>query len=192
MHNSCPSIKLSMGRTGGSFASLLLAGAASLALSGPAHATLDSSITSLPDAAAVEGAINSAIGAVEGAITSPNNITVSIDFQNMSSGLGESTTAVTEVTYYQYYNAFKTVATQTNQLAALASLGTEPTSNSSPNPVDGSAFVQVTSAQARNLGFSASPSGFDSTIGLNTSITYPPQPNNGSTYSPGRGESRDR
>jgi hypothetical protein len=188
MHNFCPSIKLSIARTGGSFASLLLAGAASLALSGPANATLtidptfDSSITSLPGAAAVEGAINSAIGAVEGAITSPHNITVSIDFQNMSSGLGESSTAVGELTYYQYYNAFTAVATQPNQLAALASLGTAPTSNSSPNPVNGSAFVQVTSAEARNLGFSASPSGFDSTIGLNTSITYPPQPNNGSTY----------
>lgn len=187
MQDFRPSIKISTGRAGAGFASLLLA-AASLALSGPAHATLtinptfDSSITSLPDAAAVEGAINPAIGAVESAITSPNNITVSIDFQNVSTGLGQSSTAVEDVTYFEYYNAFKAVATQTNQLAALASLGPAPTSNSSGNPVNGNTFVQITSAEARNLGFSFTPSGFDSTIGLNTSITFPPQLNNGSTF----------
>lgn len=79
----------SIARTAGGLASLLLAGAASLALSGPAHATLtinptfDSSITGLPGAAAVEGAINAAIGAVESNITSPNNITVAILFQSV-------------------------------------------------------------------------------------------------------------
>jgi hypothetical protein len=98
MQEICPPIKTSIGRTGGGLTSLLLAGAASLVLSGPAHATLtiiptfDSSITSLPGAAAIEGAINNAISAVTTNITSPNNITVSIDFQNMSTGLGESTT----------------------------------------------------------------------------------------------------
>jgi hypothetical protein len=47
---------------------------------------------SLPGAAGIEGAIGAAITAVETNISSPNNITVDIDFTNMSSGLGESTT----------------------------------------------------------------------------------------------------
>ena len=68
MHEFSLSIKLSIGRTGGSLASLLLAGVASLALSGPAHATLtidptfDSSITSQAGAAQIEGAV---VGEIE-------------------------------------------------------------------------------------------------------------------------------
>jgi hypothetical protein len=180
MHEFCPSIKLSIGRTGGGLASLLLAGVASLALSGPAHATLtiiptfDSSITSQPGSAAIEGAINNAISAVTSNITSPNNISVSIDFQAMTTGLGQSTTFITDLSYFQYYNAFKAVATQPNQLTALASLGTAPTGPGSGNPVNGNTSVQVTLPEARNLGFSTSPVPFDSTIGLNTSITSPP------------------
>jgi hypothetical protein len=78
--------------------------------------TFDSSITSLADAASVEGAINAAIGAIEGYITSPNNITVSIDFQSMTSGLGESATSIYNVSYYSYYNALEAVATSPTQL----------------------------------------------------------------------------
>jgi hypothetical protein len=146
------------------------------------------SITSLPGAAGIEGAIGAAITAVETDISSPNNITVDIDFTNMSSGLGENTTGFYAESYYNYYNAFKAVATQPNQLTALASLGPAPSSGT-PNPVNGTANVIITSAEGRNLGFNTpgfvtGPSGgtYDSVIGLNTSITYPPQANNGSTY----------
>jgi PEP-CTERM motif len=173
----------------------LLGGLLAAGVSTQAYATLmidptyDSSITSLPGAAGIEGAIGAAITAVETNISSPNNITVAIDFTNMTSGLGESTTSIYAPTYYQYYNAFAAVATQPNQLTALASLGTPPTGPSSGNPVNGTPSVFITSAEGRNLGFSTpggvtGPSGgtFDSVIGLNTSITYPPQPNNGSNY----------
>jgi len=176
MLDFCPSIKLSIGRTGGSFASLLLAGVASLALSGPAHAgsldivpTFDPSIASVSGA---EAAINAAISSVESNITSPNNLTVSIDFQNMSSGLGESTTGFYNVGYSNFYNAFKAVATQPNQLTALASLP-----NTTNNPVNNTPGLVVTSAEGRNLGFSTPGfvnGTFDSVIGLNTSITSPP------------------
>jgi len=142
--------------------------------------TFDSSITNLSDAAAIEGAINAGIQEIEGAITSPNNITVTIDFQNASTGLGESITTVEDETYFDYYNAYKAVATSATQLTALSSL-TNPTSESSGNPVNGSMYMQLTSAEGRNLGFSA-PAGvsvagsgtFDSEILLNTSITSPP------------------
>jgi hypothetical protein len=190
MQELCPSIKIYIGRTSGSLASLLLAGVASLALSGSAHAgslniipTFDSTITTQPGAAAIEGAINNAIGAVESNITSPNNITVSIDFQAMSTGLGQSTTSIYSESYFAYYNGFKAVATQPNQLTALASLGPAPGSGTG-NPVNGTGMI-ITSAEGRNLGFNT-PGGvngtFDSVIGLNTSITFPPQPNNASNY----------
>jgi PEP-CTERM motif len=149
--------------------------------------TFDSSITSLPGAAAIEGAINSAISAVESAITSPNHLTVTIDFQNMTSGLGQSNTTAYFVSYYDYYNAYKAVATSTTQLTALASLGAAPTSETSGNPVTGTDQMLITSAEGRNLGFTtpgnSGPGGtYDSVIGLNTSITSPPNTLNGNTY----------
>lgn len=186
MQEICPPIKTSIGRTGGGLTSLLLAGAASLVLGGPAHATLtiiptfDSSITSLPGAAAIEGAINNAISAVTTNITSPNNITVSIDFQNMGTGLGESTTGFYNVGYSSFRSAFAAVATQPNQLTALASLP-----NTANNPVTNNANLLVTSAEGRNLGFNTPGivnGTFDTLIGLNTSITFPPGSNNGSNY----------
>jgi hypothetical protein len=136
--------------------------------------TFDSSITSDPRAAAVEGAINAAIAAVEQDVTTP--ITVAITFQEMSSGLGQSGTYVGDISYYDYYNALKAHATSGAQLTALASLGPAPTSESSPNPVNGSTQVELTTANLRALGFSASPppGQTDSYIGLNTSITSPP------------------
>lgn len=147
--------------------------------------TFDSSITGVTGA---ETAINAAISNIESDITSPYNLTVSIYFTSMSSGLGESITTEYGPSYYQYYNALQAVATQPDQVTALASLGTAPTSSSSGNPVNDSTQVVVTSAEGRNLGFSTSggilPNSnigsattggtYDSEIGLNTSATSPP------------------
>lgn len=150
--------------------------------------TFDSSITSQAGAAGIEGAINSAIGAIESDIFSPNNITVNIYFRTEGSGLGNSLTGIYEATYDQYYNAYKAVATNPDQLTALASLGMPPTSSGSPNPVNGSAYVEITSAEGRNLGFNTPAATvvgagkYDSQISLNTTITYPPNLNNGSNY----------
>lgn len=159
-----------------------------LTLGASAHAgsltitpTFDSSITSDPNAAAIEGAINAAISNVTSSITSSQNLSVSILFQEQSTGLGNSNTAVTEVTYGQFYNALSTIATanpgNTNLQTALASLP-----NQTNNPVNGSQYVQVTTAEARNLGFNASPSGYDGTISLNTSITTPGSPDSSLQY----------
>jgi hypothetical protein len=148
--------------------------------------TFDSSITSDAGSAGIEGAINSAIAAVEGAITSPNNITVSIYFTE-GGGLGESTTGFYSFSYYNYYNALAAVATQPDQLTALASLGAAP-GTSTPNPVNGTPNVIITTAEGRNLGFNTpgfitvGAGTYDSEIQLNTSITDPPGPNNGSNY----------
>ncbi len=137
--------------------------------------TFDPSLT-----AADQTAISAAISAVEGAITSPNNITVSIYFTATDSGLGESETGMYGVSYYQYYNAFAAVATQPDQLTALSSLGTAPTNNSSASPVDDDSTVDITSAEGRNLGFNTPAAvdvggiDYDGEILLNTSITSPP------------------
>jgi hypothetical protein len=179
-----------------------LAVAAALLVCVPAHATstfvidptFSSSITSDPGAAAIEGAINAAIMGIEASITSANNLTVSIYFTE-GGGLGESLTGEYLPTYDQYYNAFKAVATQPDALAALVSLGPAP-GPSSDNPVDSNTGVVITSAEGRNLGFNtpgvilpnsniADATGggtYDAEIALNTSITYPPGPNNGSNY----------
>jgi hypothetical protein len=149
--------------------------------------TFDSSITSLPGAAAIEGAINAAITVLEADISNP--ITVNIDFQNQNTGLGNSVSGVYTLSYFDYYNALKAHMTTPDQLSALASLGTAPTSSASPNPANGSTSMEIGAPQGRMLGFNtpgvvAGPGGaiFDTIISLNTSITSPPNALNGSTY----------
>jgi hypothetical protein len=141
--------------------------------------TFGASITNDPNAAVIEGAINAGIAAIEGDITSPNALTVTILFNTMNSGLGQSSTSVYGVSYQDYYNTLKAVATSPAQLTALASLGPPPTGPASNNPVTGTPNMAITSAEGRNLGFNT-PGGvsgtFDSEITLNTSITSPPNP----------------
>jgi len=173
----------------------IIAAIALLGLSRPAEAStlvidpvFDSSITGDANVLAIEGAIDAAITTIEGDITSPNNIAVHIYFTEMSTGLGQSETSIYAPSYDQYYNAFKTVATSPDQQTALASLGTAPTSSGSGNPVNGSTMVVVTSAEGRNLGLSTpgtillGGNKYDTEISLNTSLTFPPQPNNGGFY----------
>jgi hypothetical protein len=152
-------------------------------------ATFDSSITNDPNAAAIEAAINAAIANVEANITSPNNITVKVLYQEVNTGLGSSLTSVYTDTYFGYYNALKTVMTSPTQLTALNSLGPAPTGPSSGNPVNQGTSILFTSAEGRNIGINTpgnvSVPGvgtFDSVVGLNTSITFPPLLNNGSNY----------
>jgi hypothetical protein len=148
------------------------------------NATFDSSITSQPDAAGIEGAINAGIAVLQADISNP--ITVNIYFAAMNTGLGESISSLYLGNYSDYYNAFKAVATSPAQLSALASLGPAP-SPGGPNPVNGNSGLVITGALGRALGFNTpgflmvGPNSYDTIIGLNTSLTFPPQPNNGST-----------
>lgn len=140
--------------------------------------TFDSSIATQTDAAAIEGAINAAISAVEADIT--NNVTATIDFKAVTTGLGESNTYIYTLSYYNYYNALKTIDTAPGaslaQQDAFASLGAAPTGPSSGNPVNSSTQVDLTGPNARILGFSASPppGDYDTVISVNTSLTSPP------------------
>jgi hypothetical protein len=73
---------------------MLVVLASTLAIGTPAHASLiinatfDSSIIGDANAAAIEGVINSAIGFYQSTFTKP--IAVSIQFGEMTSGLGQS------------------------------------------------------------------------------------------------------
>ncbi len=167
---------------------LLAAGAPAHASSLIVNATFGASITSDPSAAAIEGAINGAITTLEGDIASPNNIAVNLYFTETNSGLGGSDTSTFTLPYSAYYNAFKAVATSAAQLTALASLGAAPTFLTPGNPVNGNPNVTITTAEGRNLGFSAlggvvvGGNDYDTEISLNTSLTFPPEPATGSFY----------
>jgi hypothetical protein len=128
------------------------------------NATFDSTITSDPNAAAIEATINQAIAFYEANIT--NNTTVNITFGEMTSGLGQSSTFFGTITYAQYLSALQSHSSgDAVDTAALASLPAGPN-----NPVNGTTNVDVTTALLRTLGFSASEA-TDSTILVKTSIT---------------------
>jgi hypothetical protein len=144
--------------------------------------TFDSTITADPNAAAIEGVINSAIQAYESIFTNPIN--VAIKFQEMSTGLGQSNTSFYTLTYLDFYNAFKATATasgQADQLTALAHLPNNPN-----NPVTSATSFNIKTADIRALGVPGSfppGGGFDGTIGLNTRITDVGSPGTSGTYS---------
>jgi hypothetical protein len=151
--------------------------------------TFDPSITNDPNAAAIEGAINAAINAVETPFSNP--ITVKIYFSEINSGLGQSETSLFGSSYFNYYNAIKANASSSAQLTALASLGAAPGLGTG-NPVTGNNTIDsmvLTTANGRALGYNTpggvvAPDGnkYDSVISFNTSITAPPNPLNGGTY----------
>lgn len=163
-----------------------------------AHANLiitpafDTSITSDPNSGVIEAAINSAIMDFEADFATP--ITVPIFFQE-GGGLGGSEFYYYVQSYTTIYNHM--VATNANP-AAIAGL-TANGGASANNPVNGSPNIVIKSANARALGDNIAPgchvsggacvssggsiAAYDGIVTLNTSLTFPPQPNNGSYYS---------
>jgi hypothetical protein len=142
------------------FAVALLAGGA------PARAlvitpTWESSITNDPNAATIEATINTAIQVYEARFSDP--ITVSIHFQEMSSGLGMSGSQYQPTTYSQFRTNLQNDATTTNDTIALAHLAVGVT-----NPATGTTSINVNTANLRALGIAASPP-YDGDVYLNTS-----------------------
>ena len=124
--------------------------------------TFDSSITSDPNAATIESAIDQAISRFESSIETP--ITVKIDFQETSGGLGESNSGFNEISYSQYRSDLvNNQILSANDMTALASLPMTST-----NPVNGDPDVILTLANLRAVGETGlgnNGGGFDSTIG---------------------------
>jgi hypothetical protein len=134
------------------------------------NVTFGSTITSDANAATIESTINSALDAYTSGLTTTNvaNVTIALQFNEMGSGLGQSSTFVNTVTYTQYRAALVTSSTSADDATALAHLAAGPA-----NPVNGSTSVDLTTALLRALGLPGGVLGggqFDSTIGLNTSI----------------------
>jgi len=128
--------------------------------------TFGSSITSLPDAAAVEAGIDQAISQLEAAIANP--ITVNIVFEDMSTGLGMSDTYYNSLPYSQYLTDLKNNQTLSNEdKIALTNLPSQ-----TDNPANGNADVNLTLPLLRaigetSLGDNAVSGGTDSVISLN-------------------------
>lgn len=128
--------------------------------------TFDSSITSDPNAAAIEGVINSAIHTYETTFNNP--IQVNITFKEMTSGLGQSNFSLFSVPYSAVYAALAgNSSMSSDDVTALAHLP-----NQANNPVTGTANMLLKSANIKALGITGVglPSS-DGTIGLNTHIT---------------------
>jgi hypothetical protein len=151
------------------------AGFAPLVLSAP-HATsagliivptFDSTITSDPNAVAIEAAINSAIGIIESQFSDP--ITVTITFSE-GSGLGSSSTYFGNLPYSTFLAALKADSKSGSDATAVGLLPSVAT-----NPVNGSTTINVKTANLRAVGIAAAPP-FDGMIAVNTAITTPGSP----------------
>jgi hypothetical protein len=129
--------------------------------------TFGSSITSDPNSAAIMSTINSAINDYQTRFSDP--ITVTIQFNEMTSGLGNSTTGFYNIPYQTFITALHNDATTADDATALALLPITAT-----NPVNGNSSINVTSANLRALGLPGAGivnGTFDGAIGLNTHIT---------------------
>ncbi len=151
--------------------------------------TWDSTITSDPAYSAITNTIMQAIAVYAG--TFSNNITVTITFETMSGGLGESEYyTIPAIPYSTYRSALSSSASTLYDHTALAHLP-----NTSTNPVNGSSTVYMTLANVRALGYTNKSTGFngysvyppsgktDGIVLLNTSImNFTRPPTNSSDY----------
>jgi hypothetical protein len=164
----------------------LLLAALALPAAAPASAltitpTFDASIAG---DAAIVSTINTAINTYQTDFTDP--IDVTIKFQAMATGLGQSNTTLYKINYSDFYNALVADAKPPNDPIALAHLP-NASAPGSPNPVTGSTTINVKTAELKALGFSGASfppiGGFDGVIGLNTSLTTPGSPGSTLQYS---------
>jgi hypothetical protein len=125
----------------------------------------DSTITSDPNSAEIQSTINAAIAVYKSKFSDP--VTVSINFQEMGGGLGQSSSYYQTRTYSSYRSALASHATSADDTTALANLPA-----TSANPVNSNSSIDVNLPLLRALGFSANPPAgqSDGTIYLNTSL----------------------
>jgi len=162
--------------------------------------TYDSTIKNDANAVAIESTIQSGINAFEADFKNP--ITVQIYFQE-GGGLGQSNFFVYDPSYLSFHTGL--VANNANP-AAIAALNANGGSGTN-NPVTNDATIEMKSANMRALGISQVPNcvpnptglgtsggnvpntctngtvgAYDGIISLNTPITDPPGPNDGSHF----------
>ncbi|MGZ4963491.1 MAG: NF038122 family metalloprotease, partial [Limisphaerales bacterium] len=129
------------------------------------HPIFDSTITTDPNSALIQNALNAAITAYEWQFSDP--ITVNIQFSKMTNGLGQSTTYGGTIAYSDFVTALAADSMTTNDAIALNYL---PATTS--NPANGNPSVTLTTANLRALGINVSPPNnqYDSYIALNFAI----------------------
>ncbi len=131
------------------------------------NATFDSTITGDPNAEVIESTINSVIALYEASFADP--VTVTINFQEITGGLGQSSAYVIPgVSYATFRSKLATAATTANDTDALAHLPA-----GSNNPANGSTTLSLNLPNGRALGFSGPewdppPGQTDGIVYLNT------------------------
>ena len=156
----------------------LLSGVAAFGLATSAYSltilpTFDASITNDVNGAALKTAINYAILVEQSNFT--DNVTVKIHFTNdLSTGLGGSSSWGNDYTYSTFLTALRNHATSRNDTNGLSKIP-----NSSTDPLAGMNIIYLNLAPARLLGLDSTygTDGYDSTISLNMSLmnlTRPP------------------
>lgn len=126
--------------------------------------TYDSTITSLGTSAQIQSCLNSVCNLYNSYFSDP--ITVNITFRNTTSGLGSNSPTTITVSYATYRAALAADSSTANDTVALANLD-----NTTNNPVNGSANITLSRANARALGISA-PVSVDDVINLNTGLCF--------------------
>lgn len=127
-------------------------------------AVYDSTITANAHAAAIESAINSAIGFYESTFSNPIN--VAITFSNMGSGLGQSASYFSSVQYSSYVSALTSTASgDATDTTALAHIPVQTN-----NPITHDANIDVKSANLAAVGM-IGPNVNGGTISLNSGAT---------------------
>jgi hypothetical protein len=135
----------------------------------PAYATLlfnvtyGSSLNSLSNAAAIKTTISNVLGIYSADFS--DNITVAIQFDDMGSGLGQSSTFFGNLSYPVLCVALKAGGTTANDTTANASI---PACGAT-NPVNSNSTINVKTANARALGIALNPPGGnpDGTVSIN-------------------------
>jgi len=145
---------------------------AALTILGGLFATSAPALTIIPTFGATGGAsafsagdiacINSVISLYQNTFTDP--ITVNITFNNVNTGLGQSSTSIFSTSYGNIHTRLIADATSTDDTAALAALAASA-------PVSDATSVTLSEANGKALGFSFG-AGQDSTIGLNAGLCF--------------------
>src|SRR5882724_5799428 len=104
--------------------------------------------------AATQTVINNAIAFYQNTFT--DNITVNIEFHDMSTGLGHSTFFIFTIPYMSYRTALGANGTSADDATALAN-----TPSGSTNPITGSSNILVKSPNGRALGFNTLEQSFN-------------------------------
>ena len=145
---------------------MLTSGALSSARALSINLTYDSSVTSLSNASQFESAVNWAAQRIQGLITTPITVNITVKAVNGASFLGEA-----GPNYYDTYYSYSQIRSHLTTLASQAYL---PTND--PTPTGG--LYVIPNAQAKAWGTIGPSTASDGTFTINTAQSYSFDPDN--------------